>query len=747
MVRAFTRSTVEEKTRIDGFDDALPSPYVVVSDGALAKSKHARPILQGAETESGASSGTTRQESRTTLKCDILLEVSNLELYRNNGFRVTGLAIDATAKEISKRGDKLKLMEELGQGAGAHPNAFPINPPPSGDDIREALQRLKDPESRLVDEFFWFWPEAKSSSDEAIQAYLTGDGEKAFDCWYARRREPGRSHVAYHNLAVVNHLMAIEWSSRYLDSLPDEDTRETISAYWSNAIRYWKRVCDSDEVWDALKERIRVLDDPRLTTGLARRMGMVLPEAIASINAAFALKLAERGQTTATEEHLKFIRDTGLDDDVREEVIMRLLKPTRDLYAGKIKEASDGALDPQRRFGIASAILAQTPAISHLLEVFFGKNSHHRTELLDEAMLACIYACSAYQKVTKDLEGYCAVAKQALPYATSAAAKKRVQDAVDFCEQELRQTAFAPFLEDLKNIRTAKHSAVRKLALVKEEIMPRLAAVVRDCGPHSKEAHELQDAVAWALREIGIEAHNDLDDISTAKEATLLAGKLARGTAIKKKLAEDKKVLDENEAGRIASQVHLQIRGAFNMRDHVRIDRQSFTYNSTTVPVAEINGVRFGVFREYRNGSLVKCSFAVGVHSSAGTVVNIECKRTFSSEDQAKADYETIVKGLYSNVIPGVVTRCARSIVTTGVKLGQSVMSADGMTLSNNHLFGRKDVFVPYEQIRYGFNQGVLTIQSGVEPKTHRKFGLRETWNAILFEELLKAIPAAKSKK
>jgi hypothetical protein len=683
------------------------------------------------------------------VQCAPLMEAASFDLYKGNGFRITGLTVDSTAKEVTKRGDKLKLMEELGQGAGANTNAFPLNPPPSVDTIREALQRLKDPESRLIDEFFWFWPQGTSGSDAAIQAYITGDGEKAFDLWYFRRGEPDQSAIAYHNLAVVNHLMAIEWSSHFIDRSPDDDTQEKISAYWSTAIRYWRKVGDNDDAWDFLKERIRVIDDPRLTTGLARRIRTLLPEAIAKINAAFALALAERGQTTATQAHIKYAYDIGLDDDAREEVFLQVLQPARDRYSSQVKDLAKRNQDPKQLFATAKTVLNQTPAMSHILETFFGASSHHRTELLDEAMVACAIAGTLYQKATGDLEGFLAAAKQALPYSTSTEARKRVQDNIDFGERQLRQKAYEPFLEDLKQILAAKHSPILKLASIKEEIMPRLATMVRDSGPHSKEAQYLQDEVAGSVRSIGIDAHNEHNDFATAQEAARLASKLARDPELKKRLADDQKQLEKNEAEEIKSRVDLTLRGdfIFSGRDHVQINRQFVTYNKMRVPVAEINGIRFGIFREYRNGMQSRCSYKIGIHSFRNTVINIECKRTFVSESQAKTDYEAILNSVFVNIIPNVALGCARSIVSQGFKLGESTMTADGMTLSNNHIFGRKDVFVPYSQIRYGFNQGVLTVVKDGETKVNRAFVVRDVWNAIIFEQLLKAISIVKTQK
>jgi hypothetical protein len=88
------------------------------------------------------------------LECKPLINAATRNLYRNNAFRITGLPIDATNREIAKHVEKLKMMAELGQTQIGEKSAFGLNPPPTTDDIREAIQKLKDPELRVIDEFF-----------------------------------------------------------------------------------------------------------------------------------------------------------------------------------------------------------------------------------------------------------------------------------------------------------------------------------------------------------------------------------------------------------------------------------------------------------------------------------------------------------------------------------------------------------------------------------------------------------------
>src|SRR5688572_27031454 len=102
--------------------------------------------------------------------CKPLLDACSPRVYRNNAFRITGLPVDASTRDIKRRIDDLRAAEEMGGGADEHSHAFALDPIPSLEDIREAARRLQDPERRLIEEFFWFWPMewGKGKSDLAL---------------------------------------------------------------------------------------------------------------------------------------------------------------------------------------------------------------------------------------------------------------------------------------------------------------------------------------------------------------------------------------------------------------------------------------------------------------------------------------------------------------------------------------------------------------------------------------------------
>src|ERR1017187_5902489 len=150
------------------------------------------------------------------MECNPLLGIATEDLFRKNSFRVSGLPVDATTREISKHIDKLKQMTELGLGGGARRGPLTLEPPPTPDDIREAHQNLKDPERRILDEFFWFWPEdfGSSQTDPSIQALAAGDCDTALAIWKAKETSPSDGVVAMHNIAVFWHVKALDTETK-----------------------------------------------------------------------------------------------------------------------------------------------------------------------------------------------------------------------------------------------------------------------------------------------------------------------------------------------------------------------------------------------------------------------------------------------------------------------------------------------------------------------------------------------------
>ena len=218
-----------------------------------------------------------------------LLKMARYDIYRVNGFRVLGIPVMSSSKEISSYARKLELMEKYGNSTPSESAVLPLYPSPDGDARREAQQRLMDPELRFIDEFFWFWPLSPNSrEDDALSAMQRGEAARAYSIWRSHETEGSESNVSNHNFAVLYHAMALDIERMEVENTPSKEKTEHKRFCWEQSFSRWQQLIDDDNFWERLKDRIFKLDDPRLTTGTIRRIRDGLPAALLSINAILA---------------------------------------------------------------------------------------------------------------------------------------------------------------------------------------------------------------------------------------------------------------------------------------------------------------------------------------------------------------------------------------------------------------------------------------------------------------------------
>src|SRR4051794_17899360 len=198
------------------------------------------------------------------------------DLYRVNAFRIAQLPASASPREINRQLDRIKMTAKLGGGTNPVSGPLPLQPPPDLEAMRAAVERLRDPEVRLVDEFFWFWPEQSGpeQNDPALTALGRGDLAAARRAWTEAVKSDAPGGVARHNLAVLAHLLALDLEHRaaasrqpldnYLSRLRDHS--------WADALGHWKELLGHEGFWERLRARIHELNEPQLTDEVAAQI-------------------------------------------------------------------------------------------------------------------------------------------------------------------------------------------------------------------------------------------------------------------------------------------------------------------------------------------------------------------------------------------------------------------------------------------------------------------------------------------
>lgn len=477
-----------------------------------------------------------------------MMEACTLALYQKNIFRVTGLPVDATSKEVSRQAQKLQMLEEMGGAAAGPQPAFALTVPPTTDEIRNALSRMKEPEKRIVDEFFWYWPEefGASKADPAIQAMLAGDTEAAVRLW--RDREKMGSHVAQHNMAIMYHMYAVDWTNYHVSADLDPGLDEQIKGYWRKSFERWEPLIESDELWDMLKERVRSLNDEALTTGFVRRMLKQLPVALDRVNAEAALLLAEQGRMDWAKFHVNFMREThsGLDDvDSTAELV---LSPTRRRVEQHLESCSaQFRKSAQRSTESVQMLIQQCRPLLGLYDLFHGKDSHQRSELFDHVADQITSILVAYQGKTGDDAGCVALLKQALDFASGSRVRERIIQNISTCEGNVAGQLLKPFFLRLHEIDEDKITPAQKLARITAEILSQMPLIAQSLGTTSDTYREFGDSLSIVLRKISVDAHNNSRDYITANSAIQQALRLASNADLKSRIRDDIKALQESE--------------------------------------------------------------------------------------------------------------------------------------------------------------------------------------------------------
>jgi hypothetical protein len=490
------------------------------------------------------SGGSRRGGSMT---CKPLLDVATPEMFRANAFRITGLPVDATTREITKHADKLKMMEELGQGKSLHTGAFALKTPPSVDQIREAIQRLKEPEQRIIDEFFWFWPKqfGQSASDPALKALEEGDADTALDIWTALETSPTDGLVAMHNVAVLWHLMALEWENHYAKTEFAAEKRKETEKLWRGAFKRWDLLAVDDLFWESVTTRIKQLDDPRLSSGFTRRMRTTLPQAIDKINAELAVRYAETGRMDMAQVHIQFMRETNHGLDNIEKTAELVLAPATARLKQQIERAQQRAANyPTDALKAARELLDHAHRSLPLFELFFGKESDAKNELSDEVAALCNRLPIDYHKATGDDKGCIELLRAALAYTTSIDLRQQIEKSIGTLTGNLTFKQLEPVYAILKALQDSGDLPSVRLSRFRSEAVPAITKAATGIVG-SEEHSDLVNAAAIVLRAISLGAWNDHQDMATAVAANEMATKYVRDPEMRQRLVADQTTLRE----------------------------------------------------------------------------------------------------------------------------------------------------------------------------------------------------------
>ncbi|MFB9907497.1 hypothetical protein [Allokutzneria oryzae] len=268
----------------------------------------------------------------------LLEPVANPDLYRRNAFRLSGLPVDATARDLRRRGEHLRAAERLGAPVTVTSSPLPPVPAPEPAAVREALSIVRDPTRRIVEEVFWFWERQSEQAED--------------------------SGPALHDAAVLAHAQA-------LDAGHDADP-----ALWRRAYEYWNAVLDETECWQWIEQRVAQLDDRRLSQRTVDTIRAELPRALLAPQATLTVRAAEAGDERTARAHLESLRRSGFAADTVTEALAAATRHLTSRIRAACQHAEQvTAADPEDGSEAVDTMLEQVEPLLRALRLALGEGS------------------------------------------------------------------------------------------------------------------------------------------------------------------------------------------------------------------------------------------------------------------------------------------------------------------------------------------------------------------------------------
>jgi hypothetical protein len=648
---------------------------------------------------------------------DAAWSMATPKLYQENPFRVLGLSVLASPREVNRRLDQLKLGLEL--GTASFDWAFAPVLPPNLEALRASAQLIKDPRNRFFAEIFWFWAESfpEEGGDDAMDDLERCLPNDAISRWVTGAKSHGL--VALHNLAVYHHLIAIE-QEQSNPTLADDD----VNTWWRAAIGYWKVIQESDEFWDRLRKRVLKLGDAQLPVdsvdGLRRDFFLLL----ANINAALALKAAESNDTERAARHLTLIGEIFPDGENARRCLEKGLAPVIARVEARIAEMKRSVSgDATRPLLAAQNLIEHCLPDIQVLDTLSGRESALFSEISSRLVAAALDVVVAHQRSTGENLRCLAILIVLQTWAASPETRRRLD--------ETFQVIYKNSLELPERAEEGEEPAyARALRVITGTIIPALdqwslGSTARNaCGEH----------VAMLLRQVAHDAVREREDIDFALYAFgVLVGLPADSAEVLRREGER----DRFHQQFLADKKHeLEL----SLGEHVlEISIQHLRWDDVVLPWTEITALRYGTV-EQPNDPGKRQTYVVG-WCSATREVALDDANTFSHCNSADESFQRIIDALYHFLVPKLIDRLVAGIQSGDVvHVGNAALQRSGMVIAKQSRLWRKTEEIPYKRLAHRLENSACVVMSADNPKVQERYPTTDTWNAAIMGYVIDAL-------
>ena len=326
-----------------------------------------------------------------------LFSLAKAEIYQHNVFRLLELSPHATIREINKR---KQLMEVARRSEAPIPlGQFPIlsiKEKLSEQKIDELVSLAMDPFSRLINRIFWFWPE-DGGTDIAMEELKAGNLDGALQQWKIQNNTKNNNLNATHNIAILNHLRALESEIKSITAETSGNGIIQIISNWEEAFAGWRELIAMEDFWSQINEWVREENDPRLTTGMVRRLREHTPLFLILISGKLALSIGEKERYTQAKRLIQGVRLSQFPKEWIDEGLQIAASELEKKLHDYINSSHDQTnLDSRIANNAIQLLIRESQPLLRLLEILFKEKNPKLIALKDSIALAILTDVKIY---------------------------------------------------------------------------------------------------------------------------------------------------------------------------------------------------------------------------------------------------------------------------------------------------------------------------------------------------------------
>lgn len=349
----------------------------------------------------------------------------------------------------------------------------------------------------------------------------------------------------------------------------------------------------------------------------------------------------------------------------------------------------------------------------------------------------------AIWKIIKDLQVSYNIIYYALRIEIDGTTKIRLNDALkqlnDIVEKqkqaEKEQEVIQEWGDVLSEIRKIT-DAVENSSIDINSISPRINSLfsIIELNKLSDGFSEIRIIIALSLKNLSVVIWNETNNGDISISIISLSLQIKSDAKTNNEIRQDyndlQRIIKNNKQREEEYNLNISIRG-----DIVSINKDKIIYKNKSLVAKDIDKIRFGVYVNYTNGIRSSSYYTIWYADKNGNVIEIECNRLLNSTETVENQYRQILEASYNTVIPYVLQNIENYFnYGKSITIGNITVSKEGLSYVTGAFFCKDNQFLKWQDVTFSSAHGVLSVINRQKNQTIGTFGVRDYWNAVIFE-------------